>query len=784
MSYIKWFNTVTMADVALVGGKNASLGEMIQQLQDKAIRVPNGFATTSAAYWHFIEHNSLQAPLVALLDRYKKTTNKDEIAAIGTQIRTLIGRSQLPQDLAQEITDAYNTLCKEYGQENLSVAVRSSATAEDLPHASFAGQQDTFLNVTGSSSLLEYCVKSYASLFTDRALFYRKEKGFDDSKIALSIGIQKMVRSDTASSGVAFSLDTDTGFKDVVVINASFGLGEALVQGLVNPDEYWMFKPTFKTGHNALIKKRLGDKRVKIIFDKQGTQTTEVPDNQARTFCLTDSEIATLTEYVLTIENHYAKPMDVEWAKDGSDGQLYIVQARPETVFGATQTKTELVTYQLSEKQEPILSGQSIGSAIASGTVRVIESAQQSNQVQEGDIIVTTMTDPDWVPALKKAAGIITVQGGRTCHAAIVSRELGISAIVGASDAIKKLQSGELVTLDCSQGSIGFVYKGAVDFKKIVVPLERLPKLPVKLLMNIADPDTAFARSFLPVDGVGLARIEFIISNFISIHPMAIMQPNKITDAQVKQEIEQKSAGYKDPQTFYVETLAQGIACIAAAFYPRPVIVRLTDFKTNEYRNLIGGSYFEPQEENPMLGWRGASRYYDEQYAQAFALECDAIKRVRQEMGLTNVKLLVPFVRTVAEAKKVIEQLQKNGLQRGKHTLEILMMVEIPSNVLLIEQFSTYFDGFSIGSNDLTQLTLGLDRDSAQVAPLFDERDPAVVKLLTMAIEGAHISKKYIGICGQAPSDYPELADELIKKGIDSISLNHDAIVPFIMRFT
>ncbi len=798
MKYIKKFEQLRLDDVPIVGGKNASLGEMIGQLGPKGITIPTGFAITAQAYWYYLEHNNLVDQLKKSMSQFKDPQDLPMLQKVGSQIRSLIESGTMPDDLAQEIVAAYKELSTHYGQEDCDVAVRSSATAEDLPTASFAGQQETYLNVRGNEQLLESCKKCMASLFTNRAIVYRIEQGFDHFKVALSVGVQKMIRSDLASSGVAFSLDTESGFKDVVMIEASYGLGEAIVKGLITPDEFLVHKPTLAKGFKPIIKKKLGEKTLKIVYAEDAEDTTkEVPvlkTNQQQ-FSLTDDEILTLAQQVATIEDHYTalkgawSPMDVEWAKDGVDGKIYIIQARPETVHAPAAQTNILVTYALENgdpeqhKKQLLAMGQSVGQQIASGPARVIVDASEINKVQKGDIIVTQMTDPDWVPAMKRAAGIITERGGRTCHAAIVSRELGILAIVGAPEVTKKIKNGQEITIDCSRGNVGFIYDGILPFTQTEFRLDTVPKVPVDIMVNLADPDSAFVVSQLPTAGVGLARLEFIISNAIKIHPMALLRPDKIEDKKVVQTIDKLTAAYPDKPTFFVDRLAQGVAMIAAAFYPRPILARLSDFKSNEYRNLIGGVYFEPVEENPMIGFRGASRYYHEQYRDAFALECAALKKVREEMGLDNVKVMVPFVRTLDEAHGALNEMAKNGLERGKKGLEVIMMCEIPSNVVLVDEFCEIFDGFSIGSNDLTQLTLGVDRDSEILIELFDERDPAVKKMFAQAIAGVRRNNKYIGICGQAPSDYPEIADFLIEQGIHSLSLNSDSVLPFLMRY-
>ncbi len=791
MKFIKNFNQISISDIPLVGGKNASLGEMIQQLTPKGISIPGGFAVTSDAYWHFIESNKLEQPLRAVLAAIKSADDIAQLQKVGKAARELIQNAQLPQDLAKEITQNYHLLGHEYTQENLAVAVRSSATAEDLPTASFAGQQDSFLNIRGSDELLIAYVNCVASLFNDRAIVYRMENGFDHFKVALSVGVQKMIRSDIGSSGVAFSLDTETGFANVITIDSSWGLGESIVQGKVTPDEFVVHKQTLEQGFAPIIKKELAQKLVKTVYsDKNNQPVVEVSttEHEQFSFSLSDVDVLSLARQVLIIEKHYSDrngtwtPMDVEWAKDGTDGKLCIIQARPETVHVRQNNQVLKLYHLISKPGKTLAKGQSIGQQIATGPARIVRSAHEIEQVQQGDIIVTEMTDPDWVPAMKRAAGIITSRGGRTCHAAIVSRELHIPAIVGTGNAPEVIKTGQMITIDCSQGADGYVYDGALQFKIETIALESVPKLPVALNVNMADPANAFTTSFLPVAGVGLARMEFIIANDIQIHPMALLHPEMIKDEKISTQINDQARGYSIGGKFFVDRLAQGIGMLAAAFYPRPVIVRLSDFKSNEYQNLIGGHYFESQEENPMLGFRGASRYYNERYREAFALECAALKKVREVMGLTNIKIMVPFVRTVDEGRKVLELMAEHGLKQSKD-LQIIMMCEIPSNVILIDEFAKLFDGFSIGSNDLTQLTLGVDRDSEILAPMFDERDEAVRRMMAMAIEGAHKAKRPIGICGQAPSDYPEIAQFLIDHKIDSLSLNPDSVLPFLMGF-
>ncbi len=793
MQYVRWFDTLQMKDIPQVGGKNASIGQMMHALSDKGVEIPKGFAVTADAYWYYLEYNDLLDRMQATMQKMQPR-NVKSVQNTGKTIRRLITSGKIPDDLAEQIEAAYHKLCTYYRQRLCDVAVRSSATAEDLPTASFAGQQETYLNVRGNNALLPAYKKCIASLFTDRAIIYRIEKGFDHFDVALSVGVQKMIRSDKAASGVSFSCDTETGFKNVVMIDAAWGLGESIVKGLVNPDEYYVFKPTLRAGFNPIIKKVAGTKKTKIIYSgsvKHPIKQVKVSLKDQQKFCLSDEQVLEIARMTSTIDEYYSAlnkrwtPMDVEWAKDGIDGRIYILQARPETVH-ALKRKCIFKTYSLRDrapKKEVVVSGLSIGSQIVSGKARVILSPKDMQKIKQDEIIVTTMTDPDWVPVMKKAAGIITDLGGRTCHAAIVSRELGVAAIVGTIDATKKIKNGQKLTIDCSQGLIGYVYNGVIPFNVREIDCDKVPKSPIKLLVNIASPDTAFRVSALPVSGVGLARIEFIITNTIKIHPMALVQPHKVKDSKTRHEIEKITKAYASKEQYFVDTLAQGIGMIAAAFYPRPVIVRLSDFKSNEYANLIGGHYFEQEEANPMLGFRGASRYTHELYREAFCLECAAVQKVRDVMGLDNVLVMIPFVRTVEEAKRVVNLLAQYGLKRSKKGLQLVMMVEVPSNVIMIDEFSKLFDGFSIGSNDLTQLTLGVDRDSALLAHMFDERNDAVKRMFVMAIEGAHKNKRFIGICGQAPSDYPELADFLITKQIDSISLNPDSVLPFLLRF-
>jgi pyruvate,water dikinase len=780
--YIRWFEEVGSRDVATVGGKNASLGEMIGSLKDKGIQVPDGFATTASAYQAFLDKkNGLREKIKSLLEELDN--NHRPINKIGQSIRRLMMDADFPDEVADAIKDSYGELCRQYNTDNVSVAVRSSATAEDLPEASFAGQQETFLNVTGQKRVLEACKRCYASLFTDRAISYREEKGFDHMEVALSVGVQKMVRSDMASAGVMFSLDPETGFRDVVVVNASWGLGESVVQGLVNPDEFIVFKPLIdKKKLKPIIGSTMGEKEKKIVYAKGGTKTTNIVDTsrkERRSFALSSDEVLTLARWACVIENHYGKPMDVEWAKDGESGELFIVQARPETVQSQKEAAS-LKTYRLKGQGERLLSGLSIGQAIAAGKAQVIKSADEIEQFKDGSVLITGMTDPDWVPIMKRASGIVTDLGGRTSHAAIVSRELGIAAVVGTGEATETIKDGQEVTISCAEGDEGYVYDGILDFEATDVSLEKIPETRTKIMMNISSPAAAFRWWRLPTGGIGLARMEFIINNIIQIHPMALGHFDNLKDKEVRQQVARLTRGYDDKMEYFVDHLTQGIAKIAASQYPNPVIVRMSDFKTNEYANLIGGKQFEPDEENPMLGFRGASRYYSDRYRDGFALECRAIKRVRDEMGLSNVIVMIPFCRTPEEAEKVLEVLTQNGLERKKDGLQVYVMAEIPSNIILAEDFSDYFDGFSIGSNDLTQLVLGVDRDSAELSYLFDEQNNAVKNSIAGLIASAHKKRRKVGLCGQAPSDHPEFAAFLVKAGIDSISVNPDSVLPVI----
>lgn len=776
--YVRWFETLSNTDVPLVGGKNASLGEMVRTLKDQGIAVPDGFATTAEAYWQFVKANDLGGKIQALLDDWRQ--GGKSLEETGMAIRQLFLRAQFPSDIAAGINTAYHELSQRFGHRDVDVAVRSSATAEDLPDASFAGQQETFLNVTGDHELLEACRRCYASLFTDRAMVYRREKGFEHMRVALSIGVQKMVRSDKAGSGVLFTIDTETGFRDVVVINAAWGLGENVVQGTVNPDEYMAFKPLLDNpGFRPIIEKHLGAKEKKLVYAVGGTKTTKNLDTtreERNAFVLADEEILTLARWAVTIEKHYRKALDIEWAKDGNSGQLFIVQARPETVQSRREAGS-LKTYSMKQRGKRLLAGLSIGEAIAAGRVCLIKHAGDIAHFKDDAILVTEMTDPDWVPIMKRARGIVTDHGGRTCHAAIVSRELGIPAIVGTGKATEILKNGQEITISCAEGDQGYIYDGLLEFEESEVNLEALPETRTRIMMNIASPAAAFRWWRLPVKGIGLARMEFIINNIIKIHPLALVHFDQVKDPDARKQILALTQGYGDREEYFVDHLARGIAKIAASQYPEPVIVRMSDFKTNEYANLIGGRQFEFQESNPMLGFRGASRYYSDRYREGFALECRALKRVREEMGLTNVIIMIPFCRTLKEADRVLQEMADHGLKRGEAGLEVYVMAEIPANVILAEKFAERFDGFSIGSNDLTQLVLGVDRDSSELAELFDERDEAVKRMIRSLIQAAHEGGRKVGICGQAPSDYPEFAAFLVEAGIDSISLNPDSVI-------
>lgn len=781
--FIKWFSDITIDDVPLVGGKNASLGEMYRELTSKGVKVPNGFAVTAEAYRYFLSEAGLDATIRDILEGLD-TRDMDNLRQRGAQIRHAILAGELPRNLEQEIIAAYDTFRGD-SLHPADVAVRSSATAEDLPDASFAGQQETYLNVSGPLAVLDCCKRSFASLFTDRAISYRTDKKFDHFKVALSIGVQRMVRSDLAASGVMFTLDTETGFRDAVLINAAYGLGENVVQGSVNPDEYYVFKPTLKTGSRPILQKIVGTKEFKLIYDIGGgkmVKNVPVPPGDRVKFAISDDEILLLARWACLIEDHYSArrgqpvPMDIEWAKDGNTGEMFIVQARPETVQSRKAIEV-IETYKLKQRGPVLITGRGVGEKIASGPVRVIKSAENIGLFKEGEVLVTDKTDPDWEPIMKKAAAIVTNRGGRTCHAAIVSRELGVPAIVGTEHGTELLKDGQMVTVSCAEGDTGFVYDGRLQFEVQRTNLKSLTRPQTKVMMNVGNPEEAFSLSFIPNDGVGLAREEFIITTYIRIHPLALIDYDRLTDAGVKAQIDALTAGYTDKPQFFVDKLAQGVAMIAAAFYPKDVILRLSDFKTNEYANLIGGKPYEPIEENPMIGFRGASRYYNPRYQAGFALECRAMKKVREEMGLTNLKLMIPFCRTVEEGRRVQAEMEKHGLKRGVSGLELYVMCEIPSNVILAEEFAEIFDGFSIGSNDLTQLILGVDRDSEIVAPIFDERNAAVKKMIAQVISVCRAKQRKIGICGQAPSDYPEFAQFLVEQGINSISLNPDTVM-------
>ena len=774
---VMWFSEIALADVPRVGGKNASLGEMVRELGQGGVRVPDGFATTASAYRAFLKLNDLEKPLADIVAQHRAGTL--DLQAAGSAIRELILAGRLPDALARDILASYDELAERLGIANPAVAVRSSATAEDLPDASFAGQQETFLNVVGARGLLDACRRCFASLFTDRAISYREAKGFDHLDVSLSVGVQQMVRSDLAGSGVMFTIDPETGFPHVAVISAAFGLGETVVQGSVDPDKYVVFKPLLEdTGMRPIIEKTCGAKTIKMIYARGGSKRTRVVETgpgERRQFVLTDDEILELGRWALQVERHYGRPMDIEWAKDGMTGRLYLVQARPETVQSGTSV-TQMLTYRLKQKAKPIVSGASVGTAIAAGRACLVRNAADMARFPDGAILVTGNTDPDWVPVMRRAAGIVTDHGGSTSHAAIVSRELGVPAVIGTGNATKVLRSGQDITLSCAGGDKGVVYDGLLAFEREAIDLASLPETRTQVMVNIADPAAALQWWRLPARGVGLARMEFIINNLIKIHPMALLHPERVS-ADVNRAIGDLTNAHDNPADYFVDLLSRGIAKLAAPYYPHPAIVRLSDFKTNEYAHLLGGEPFEPEEENPMLGFRGASRYYSELYREGFALECRALKRVREELGFGNVVVMVPFCRTPAEADRVLAVMAENGLRRGERGLQVYVMCEIPSNVILAREFAKRFDGFSIGSNDLTQLVLGVDRDSDLLAHLFDERDDAVTSMIAQAIEGAHAAKIKIGICGQAPSTYPEFAKFLVDAGIDSISLNPDSFV-------
>lgn len=773
--YIVWFDKLGMNDVERVGGKNASLGEMIANLGSAGVRVPGGFATTSYAFNEFLASGGLADRIHKALDALD-VDDVNKLVETGAEIRSWVMEAEFPSQLDIALEKAFAEL--QNGNDEMAVAVRSSATAEDLPEASFAGQQETFLNVTGIDAVKHAVKEVFASLFNDRAISYRVHHGFAHVDVALSAGIQKMVRSESASSGVMFTLDTESGFRDAVFITSSYGLGEMVVQGAVNPDEFYVHKPTFEAGRPAILRRNLGSKASKMIYATEGdklVETVKVDKADRFKFSITDEDINELTRQALIIEKHYGRPMDIEWAKDGDDQLLYIVQARPETVKSRSSSAV-LERYLMNETGTVLVEGRSIGQKIGSGAVRVVDGLSDMDQVQEGDVLVTDMTDPDWEPVMKRASAIVTNRGGRTCHAAIIARELGIPAVVGCGDATEKLQSGDKVTVSCAEGDTGFIYEGLLDFELRENSIDSMPELPFKIMMNVGNPDRAFDFSALPNDGVGLARLEFIINRMIGVHPKALLNYDSLP-MEIQQTVEKRVSAYASPVDFYIDKLVEGISTLAAAFYPKKVIVRLSDFKSNEYANLIGGGLYEPDEENPMLGFRGASRYISETFRDCFYLECKALKRVREEMGLDNVEVMVPFVRTVGEAKQVIDLLASQGLKRGENGLRIIMMCELPANAILAEQFLEHFDGFSIGSNDLTQLTLGLDRDSGIVAHLFDERNEAIKALLENAIDTCTKAGKYVGICGQGPSDHPDLARWLMEKGIDSVSLNPDSVL-------
>jgi pyruvate,water dikinase len=793
--YILWLDEIGLDDLPLVGGKNASLGEMRRELTKYGVDVPNGFAVTVNAYHAFLDEGIVQ-DWHEVMGRPEAKKNIREILSDlnvedmeslsekGSRIRRLIYSLEFPREIVEEIVKAYRKLCKEYG-EDTDVAVRSSATAEDLPNASFAGQQETYLNIRGEYALVQACKRCFASLFTNRAISYRVHKGFDHFQVALSIGVQKMVRSDKACSGVMFTIDTESGFPNVVYITGSYGLGENIVQGVINPDEFYVFKPCLRKNYKPIIQKTLGTKEIKMVYTVEGESSTKnvpVSAQERSNFILSDEEIILLAQWGAKIEEHYSKrvgypmPMDIEWAKDGITQHLFILQARPETVK-SQRKKTVLETYVLKEMGRVLVRGRSVGEKIGAGPINILSGVREIERFKKGEILVTQMTDPDWEPIMKIASGIVTDRGGRTCHAAIISRELGIPCVVGTGNGSEILKDYRSATVCCSEGETGLVFDGILDFEVKRFDMEHLERPQTKIMMNIGNPDNAFHLSFIPNDGVGLARLEFIINNYIKIHPMALVHFDDLGDEHARKEIEQLTVGYEDKKVFFIDRLAQGVAKIAAAFYPKDVIVRMSDFKSNEYANLIGGSLFEPVEDNPMIGFRGACRYYDEDYLEGFGLECLAMKKARDEMGLTNIKLMIPFVRTAEEGRLVVAEMRKYGLIQGQNGLEIYMMCEVPSNVIMADEFSEIFDGFSIGSNDLTQLVLGLDRDSEKISHIFDERDPAVKRMVQWVIEKAKKNGKKIGICGQAPSDYPDFAEFLVQCGIDSISLNPDTVI-------
>lgn len=780
-NYVIWFEKLRMTDVEEVGGKNASLGEMISQLANSGVRVPGGFATTADAYRDFLQHNGLADRINQALGKLD-IDDVTELARVGKEIRQWIIDTPFPAKLDEDIKTAWDKMVADAGGADISVAVRSSATAEDLPDASFAGQQETFLNIRGLDNVKDAMKHVFASLYNDRAISYRVHKGFAHDVVALSAGVQRMVRSDSGAAGVMFTIDTESGFEDVVFITSSYGLGETVVQGAVNPDEFYVHKPTLKAGRPAVLRKNLGSKLIKMEFTDasqagRSVKTVDVAPELQKQFSITDAEVEELAQYALIIEKHYGRPMDIEWGRDGTDGKLYILQARPETVKSQEDRKDTLRRYRLKNKSTVLVEGRAIGQKIGQGTVRMIKDASEMDQVKAGDVLVTDMTDPDWEPVMKRAAAIVTNRGGRTCHAAIIARELGIPAVVGCGDATDLLRDGMQVTVSCSEGDTGNIYDGLLDVEIIELELDKMPKSPVKIMMNVGNPELAFDFAQLPNEGVGLARMEFVINRQIGIHPKALLEFDTLP-ADLKATITDRIAGYASPVDFYVDKIAEGVSTLAAAFYPKKVIVRMSDFKSNEYANLIGGQLYEPHEENPMLGFRGAARYVADSFRDCFELECRAIKKVRDVMGLTNVEVMIPFVRTLAEAEKVIEILAANGLKRGENGLRLIMMCELPTNAVLAEKFLQFFDGFSIGSNDMTQLTLGVDRDSGgPIATTFDERNEAVKAMLHMAIQACRKLDKYVGICGQGPSDHPDFAKWLVEEGIETISLNPDTVV-------
>jgi len=776
--YVLPLENLRMKDVGSVGGKNASLGELISQLAASGVRVPGGFATTAEAFQEFLEHGGLAQRISGLLAKLD-VDNVTALAKAGAEIRGWLESAPLPPALEQEIRAEYDRVSK--GQPNASFAVRSSATAEDLPDASFAGQQETYLNIRGIDNVLDAVRRVFASLYNDRAIAYRVHKGFTHAEVSISAGVQRMVRSDMGAAGVMFTMDTESGFREVVFITSSYGLGEMVVQGAVNPDEFYVSKLCLANGKPAILRRGLGTKAIKLVFDKEAkagksVKEVDVDATERDRFSLTDAQVQELAKYAVSIEKHYGRPMDIEWGLDGEDGQLYILQARPETVKSQEKRRDTLTRYRIGKRGEVLSEGRAIGSKIGQGRVRVITNVSEIARFVEGDVLVTDMTDPNWEPVMKRAAAIVTNRGGRTCHAAIIARELGVPAVVGCEDATEKLKDGAEVTVSCAEGDTGFIYAGKTDFQAIEVKLDQMPDIPVKIAMNVGNPQLAFDFCQLPNEGVGLARLEFIISNTIGIHPKACLEFESLPH-ELRAQVTRQSRGYENPVRFYVDKIAEGVATIAAAFWPKKVIVRLSDFKSNEYRNLIGGARYEPTEENPMLGFRGASRYIAKSFRDCFDLECEAMRKVRDEMGLTNVELMVPFVRTLKEGEQVLAIMKDNGLERGKNALRIVMMCEIPSNAILADEFLKHFDGFSIGSNDMTQLTLALDRDSGLVMEAFDERDPAVKRMLHLAIQACRKANKYVGICGQGPSDYPDLAEWLMEEGIESMSLNPDTVV-------